>query len=50
MKCESYHAVFENMLEIFFKYYLMVSTLGTRCYHLHITDGEAEAQEGKSLS
>lgn len=46
MKCESYPSIFENMLEIFFKYYPMLATLGT----MDLTDSETEAQEGRSPS
>lgn len=40
---------FKNMLENFFKYYL-ICILGTTCYYLDLTDREAEAQEGQSRS
>lgn len=46
MKCESYPSIFENILEIFFKYYPMLATLGT----IDLTDTETEAQEGRSPS
>jgi len=46
MKCESYPSIFENMLEIFFKYYPMLAMLGT----MDLTDSETEAQEGRSPS
>lgn len=36
MKCESYPSIFENMLEIFFKYYPMLAMLGT----MDLTDSE----------
>lgn len=50
MKCESYHAVLKIILEIFKKFYLMLSVWGTGCDHLHLTDREAGAQEGELLS
>lgn len=46
MKCESHLSIFENILEIFFKYYPMLAMLGT----VDLTDTETEAQEGRSPS